>query len=245
MKEKNNFKSAFTLAEVLVTLGIIGIVAAMTIPTLQAKYQKQEYVTRLKKAYATINQALIELFSDMGCPESLECTGLFNEYSIATFGDEFVKKFKTLKNCGSEHYLSTNCFSTQIAYEYDGGGTKMYPIFIGGGLNDSNVYNFITVDGTSIGLKVYANQSFPNTLNANISVMIDVNGLKPPNNMGRDVFGFFIRSRPFLYPVGAKISITDNDNYWWNGPSKSCVSNNKAGSLCAGRIMEEGWQMNY
>ena len=48
----------FTLAEVLITLGIIGVVAAMTIPTLITNYQKRETVTRLKSAYAQLQQAI-------------------------------------------------------------------------------------------------------------------------------------------------------------------------------------------
>ncbi|MBP3924668.1 type II secretion system protein [bacterium] len=49
---------AFTLAEVLITLGIIGIVAAMTIPTLMAEYRKKVIETRLAKFYSIINQAI-------------------------------------------------------------------------------------------------------------------------------------------------------------------------------------------
>ena len=51
-------KKGFTLAEVLITLGIIGIVAALTIPTLIAKHQKQVFATQLKKSYSSIGQAL-------------------------------------------------------------------------------------------------------------------------------------------------------------------------------------------
>ena len=50
-------RAAFTLAEVLITLGIIGVVAAMTIPTLIANYQEKQTVSRLTKAYATISNA--------------------------------------------------------------------------------------------------------------------------------------------------------------------------------------------
>lgn len=49
---------AFTMAEVLITLGIIGIVAAMTLPALVAKYQKNVTSNRLKKIYSTLSQAL-------------------------------------------------------------------------------------------------------------------------------------------------------------------------------------------
>ena len=48
---------AFTLAEVLITLGIIGIVAAMTLPTLIAKYQKNVTAVKVKKFYSVFNQA--------------------------------------------------------------------------------------------------------------------------------------------------------------------------------------------
>jgi len=51
-------KSAFTLAEVLITLAIIGVVAAITIPTLTANYKKKVIETRLAKFYSTINQAM-------------------------------------------------------------------------------------------------------------------------------------------------------------------------------------------
>ena len=50
--------SAFTLAEVLITLAVIGIVAAMTIPTLINKYQEKVTVTKVKKMYSTLNQAV-------------------------------------------------------------------------------------------------------------------------------------------------------------------------------------------
>ena len=48
---------AFTLAEVLITLGIIGVVAAMTMPVLIQNHQEKVTVTRLKKAYSILSQA--------------------------------------------------------------------------------------------------------------------------------------------------------------------------------------------
>ena len=50
-------KSGFTLAEVLITLGIIGVVAAMTIPTLITNTRSQQYRTRYKKSISTLSQA--------------------------------------------------------------------------------------------------------------------------------------------------------------------------------------------
>lgn len=55
---KRTLNKGFTLAEVLITLGIIGIVAAMTLPALTAKYRKHVVVTRMQKFYTVFNQAI-------------------------------------------------------------------------------------------------------------------------------------------------------------------------------------------
>lgn len=55
---------AFTLAEVLITLGIIGVVAAMTIPVLMNYYQEQALLTQFNKAYSTISQAYVSAAQD-------------------------------------------------------------------------------------------------------------------------------------------------------------------------------------
>ena len=54
----NSRKIAFTLAEVLITLGIVGVVAAMTMPSLVANYEKKRTATAVKKAYSELSQAL-------------------------------------------------------------------------------------------------------------------------------------------------------------------------------------------
>ena len=51
-------KKGFTLAEVLITLMIIGIVAALTIPSVISNYQQQEFKTGLKKAVSVLNEAI-------------------------------------------------------------------------------------------------------------------------------------------------------------------------------------------
>lgn len=57
---------AFTLAEVLITLGIIGVVAAMTMPSLMQHYKRQQATARIKKFVSVINQALISAENDLG-----------------------------------------------------------------------------------------------------------------------------------------------------------------------------------
>lgn len=59
-------KKAFTLAEVLITLGIIGVVAALTIPSLIQKHREQVAVAKVKKAYSTISQAYLMAIAENG-----------------------------------------------------------------------------------------------------------------------------------------------------------------------------------
>ena len=74
-------KTGFTLAEVLITLGIIGVVAAMTIPILMTAYQKKQTVTRLKRAYSIVQQS-IRLSEDEN--------GEVESWDTKLNGDEFL-----------------------------------------------------------------------------------------------------------------------------------------------------------
>ena len=61
-------KFGFTLAEVLITLGIIGVVAAMTMPALTAKYQQKVFVTKMKYTYTVLSNAFLMARADYGDP---------------------------------------------------------------------------------------------------------------------------------------------------------------------------------
>lgn len=66
---KINFK-AFTLAEILITLGIIGVVAALTIPLIIEKYQKKVFATKVKQTYNIVSNALIFSIQENGAPST-------------------------------------------------------------------------------------------------------------------------------------------------------------------------------
>ena len=74
----------FTLAEVLVTLGIIGVVSAMTVPSLMQNYQRQSYVTQLHKVYNELSQALIQYQTDKNAL-NLKEAGLTSQAELNSF----------------------------------------------------------------------------------------------------------------------------------------------------------------
>ena len=95
-----NKNLAFTLAEVLITLGIIGIVAAMTIPTLIANYQKQQTVSKLKKFYSTINQAikLSEVDNGFAAQWQYPPNGRFNPDVMEEWFNKYFAKYFVYKD---------------------------------------------------------------------------------------------------------------------------------------------------
>lgn len=248
-------KKGFTLAEVLITLGIIGVVAAITIPTLIQKTDKAQYLTKLKKAYSQGNEALKLMSNDMGCPNDLKCTGLFDEDKTnESFGKEFVKYFKVVKDCGT---TSQDCFSHSYSYTFDGSAERS-------NFNQSfnGHYRFITADGMSIDLYndssgCIANYSYhsdgPMSQYCG-SFVVDLNGPdKGPNNVGKDIFEFWITNGKgaLLYPEGGSDDTMGGNN--WKDPDTgeivSCSTDpgldKRTGWGCAGRIIDEGWNINY
>lgn len=234
--------SAFTLAETLIALVIIGVVAALVMPGLIANSQKQYYVSRLQKFYSETNQILTKLADDNGSTGDLKGTGLFASGTTdnQTLGDAFVKYFKVSKNCGLANGL--NCFPS-LTYQYiDKSPSSSTSIDLSG------QYNFVTLDGMSV--SIYNSSTNCSSLSGTGhmaltcgNVWVDVNGAQGPNEMGRDTFIFWITNAqgPLLYPQGGA-----ETSFWWNASNIDyCSSTKRFGYYCAGRIMEKNWTMDY
>lgn len=247
--------SAFTLAEVLITLGVIGIVAALVIPVLE-NYQKTQYVTALKKAYTTTNQALKQMSADYGCIDDLKCTGLFDSTtgSDSNFGDALIKYFKISKNCGIIGTVNEECWPKQTNPYIDGTYPTNY------NYNTYSYYKFTTADGMSFAIRNYKNDcntptystgKTGNMLQVCGHLYVDINGSKKPNFHGRDTFYFWITNGKgaLLYPYGGidtNWNGTSTGDFWWNYPGRNgCSKDKKDAFYCPGRIIEKGWEMNY
>ncbi len=236
-KHSRSFKRfAFTLAETLITLTIIGVIAALTVPNLLNKYTKHTYVVGLKKAYSQLQHAVKMIPITEGCSAGdFDCAGMFQGYGKATnidgmvFGGNmgtkqaylFSKQFKIKKLC-----LDTTepecAFISKIIPNYDSG--------------------FVTLDGLEF---AYGTGS---------SFGIDINGEKGPNKSGRDIFYFDIAEEDrygipagTILPSGSKLISDYNggDGGWDTGywSLNSCSATN-LGRACTGRVLEEN-AMNY
>lgn len=217
-------KIAFTLAEVLITLGIIGVAAAMTLPTLITKYENQRNVEQLKKFYSTFSQALQKAAYDAGCEYSMECyyssldiTDNPNTQERVDKAFESIKKqLVNVKKCDKPTgtgFGTGQCTDYKYNHNYDGSGTEA-----------DFLYNIITTDGMYISYTASGSST-----NGGWTV-VDVNGPQKPNREGRDIFTFWnYEGNKILPPV-------DNDN---------CTNSNKYGQSCAARIMKNNWKIDY
>ena len=174
-------KVAFTLAEVLITLGIIGIVAAFTIPTLMFQYQKKALETQFKAAYSLINQAVLMVKQETGS------NSLYNDYVVYSPEKGYYKRNEFIKEFYKHIHTTNGVVPNNIQYSiYSDGHVKRY--------TNGQSFTFTTPD------KVLANGM---TIKANINgdldekhiiFCVDINGIKPPNRMGHDLFMFIIDS---------------------------------------------------
>jgi len=241
----------FTLVEVLITLVIIGVVAAITIPTLIENNQKTQYVTALKKVYTNFNQVLVQYSADNGCVGDLKCTELFkgNGRAVAAALAPYLNIAKQCALGMNGNPTTSGCFSKNVSDNFDGSDIRnsLYNSY-----SDSSL--FITTDGMAFFIESRSNNCVSNRSRGVTGDMkqlcgdiwVDVNGYKGPNNTRRDIFQFYITNGkgPKLYPVGGR---DDGNLLPWNfiPADLFCNGSNVTGTYCAGRIMDEGWQMNY
>lgn len=234
---------AFTMAEILIVLGIIGVIATITIPTLINNVQKHQYVAALKENYSDINQALLLMMSGEGVSEFRDLN-IFDDNYMEDSGkndkiDSLVKKyFKVIKSC---KYGDNSCKIN--GYRYLNGGIPFSDFF--------NSYVFYKPDGAVISLDISPSCSSSNKFGDNGCgvIEIDINGLKPPNIKGRDLFSFYIMDNAKLYPTAGIKMCEAGGDCWYSDSSFCGEANNPDASAsdgdCSARIIENGWVMDY
>lgn len=160
----------FTLAEVLITIGIIGLIAEFTIPTLMNNIQNSEFKAAYKKTYSIINQATLELKTDNGG----SLVGLFSS------ANNQIDIYK------SKMHILTSCHSTDT-----GRGCSLNPLTNTDAtitLSDGSIIgsNGDGLDGGSCNNDSWGKANFGQNICGEF--YIDVNGNKKPNIKGKDMF---------------------------------------------------------
>lgn len=224
-------KKAFTLAEVLITLGIIGVVAAMTMPSLIQNARNRELESGLKKGASVIGQALNMYQAENGVP----ITADIGNHELKP---EIIKYFNVLTDCGLGHDdADTACIKN---YGNADTNSTTYKNFTGNNTIDLHKFDdgqFILTDGSMILINNATSATAGAGGDINTYISVDVNGYnKRPNRLGQDLFMFQVDDRGKLLPMGAEGTqfYDENDAYC----SKTSTSNNN-GAGCTYKALSD------
>ena len=235
LRERSHIKAAFTLPEILITIGIIGIVAAMTVPNLVYKYKKSCDLNRLKKVYAELAQAFrlasqnVDLYSaGNGWTNTSEVINTIKPY--INWSAEFV----------NNEYSAAKamCYSPNRKRNLMSKKASSYAWYSGCGISNPIGDATASIElstGACIGFVPYSRRT----------LIVDTNGAyEGPNRMGRDVFVYVIEKDGSFVPEGLNQkynTIVNNSSHGCRKDIVSCGS----GYYCAARIWRDGWQINY
>lgn len=225
-----SIKKAFSLAEVLLTLMIIGVIASMTIPALKNDAMNKTTAVNLKKIYSELNQAtsLILTESMVGklCRTNIS-------KNAETFENDFIKKrLNVIIECPAGE--PEKCFG-------DGTFASQYL---------ANVKSYLLNSGIAI---AFDNPTAFQDCTSPISyIYIDVNGPKPPNKGGSDVFMLEMNGKGQVYTGSSPDSITMGgidmaarvENYKDNCSGDDADEYSMAWA-CAAKIQNDGWEVKY
>ncbi len=217
---------AFTLAEVLITLAIIGVVAALTIPTVVRNYQKQETVTRLKKAYSSLANASNLAVAEYGPINSWDFGTVNFDYDEEwKFTNYFLPYLKIQKKSTAKTPASANVSVLNRHYPNYSANVNTY-------LQPRNHPNFLLTDGTL--MWVFLVNTASNPLGG---VAIDINGDKKPNRVGQDTFfAIFSKNNDSF----GKPAVKNKDRSTLITECKEMINVDFA---CTELIMRDGWQI--
>lgn len=246
---------AFTLSEVLVTVGIIGVIAALTVPNLVKNYQKQAQTVQLRKTINELEDALDLLITEEG-KTSLAQTSFVDEGGIANF---FNNHLRVIKTCSSTN--TSSCFANQNYISINGSQNLSFTCsgnsYV---LADSSTVcasriTSVPIEAEKDGVAIEG--AFQTAIGYNVELYIDTNGAQAPNIGGRDMFHVYVRPDGKIadtVQVNNNICTMQDDEPVCVAPSsddsivikpgRDCVAS-ALGTGCLTNILNNNWNMNY
>lgn len=238
----------FTLAEILLTIGVIGVVVALTIPSLITKINNKGYVEHLIKTYSTLQNATNQMILEDGDVSNWDFTSYERNMEEQKNKDnsknrQIFEKYINHLNVAKVCYYSVNSTNECVPYKNLVKTLNGEPAF---GIGSAGKYNTLWDDDTLIlqngSLITFRFREKYNSvvwgLPSALAFSIDVNGAKPPNIIGRDIFFLYLEKNGKIQPYvrsGVYTNIVD---------LKNTCEINKSGHSCAYRVITEG-KMNY
>lgn len=189
-------KRGFSLSEVLIVLGVIGVVASLTLPSVIKNYQQQQTISKLKKVYTNLNQAIKLSQADNDEYKYWDLSSLSAKKEFDKYWKPYIK---TVKYCVS---YSDCGYSSKTGWMQPNGST--YNSYYSSGA-------FILPDGVLVKL-------------ADDLIIVDLNAEKKPNKLSKDVFLFNITPQGYIRAHGSSSSYNTIKTYCNSTHGHTCAA---------------------
>ena len=234
-------KSAFTLAELLITLMIVGIVAVLVLPSLISNVNNKAFITHVKNFTTTVQQLATDQLvahrtnnlanTDFSEPEKLMSAANFTVTKTCTAAN-------AASDCWQVSSASYRSINNGVSYEAGLPSMKSDKDGVTAILKNGATVKYIKVDND----KAYG------------YFAVDVNGTDGPNIVGRDVFGFYISKKGQILDIEAVTPLSDDDSGSSDAEIGSEIQanclNGASGvdfpeAWCYSLLVRENWKMPY
>lgn len=225
---------AFTLAEVLITLAIIGVVAALTIPALLNYTNDLELKSAWKKAYAELLNTYNQIKNDNG--GTISGLGLTN----INFANLFTPYYKVLNQGYSATAMMPDGTTRWMqAIKTMNGNVGYGALGIQGGLyivilNDGKILGFEYTGGDISNTWGFNGADLASTVTSSNHIFVDVNGVKGPNTLGKDIYGAMIY-KDNLVPFGTYLPTTSTPTV--GGALQNTCNTSSTGHSCSAEYL--------
>ena len=231
-------KSGFTLAEVLITMVIIGVVAALAAPILSGAFQKSKVGPSIRKIISTLenaNELILHKrdsdrisYATVGTDDYISILANLVKGSVPSGENKFINAY-SFKDYNNNEYTIENADSTVV-----------YSMESGESLGIHKRSSIVKPEGIAISAKgIWADLYY------------DMNGFeKAPNKLGKDVFAFVIDDTGSVIPIYSKsysdIYLSDDAEKTWESTDNECTETKVYDGLsCAGSVADNGWKVAY
>ena len=239
----------FTLAEVLVTMGIVGVVAALTTPVLVTNVRRQGYATTLRATVTDIENAFSSAIINEQA-DDLYGTRLWQHAPITTASSsadrqQFIADLREVMKING-----ADANNNSVTY-YTSRGLATHVLAANGGVGavsnlDNNYIPISLKNGAIMFIRTF-NAANGGEINA-ADIWIDVNGPAAPNTIGRDLHPWYLSSNASMLPCGGQeLADAGEMNSWRNTCTNGNFGNNGnwGGVTCTGRLVENNYVFDY
>lgn len=253
-----DFNKGFTLGEVLICMAIVGVIAALSLPIVATFKEKTvigatlgKSVLTLQNGFSNIIQRTQDISNDdtpITTLDGIQLKNIFSEVPSDLNGDDYL--------IDSDYLFSKTggLIGTEPANDYDIGTIKDYN---GNNIDilskSAHAYRLLKINSIIIFEEIAesegTNGDDEKTTETNAGnegiltrILIDANGIKKPNCLGKDIFLFGLANNGRLIPAGSE-EFEDFDS---NVKTNSCTKDNPGkGIACAAKVMQDKWKIEY